>query len=618
MCGIAGIVGGSAERHREPLERMLAAIAHRGPDGEGLHAVPGCLLGHRRLAIVDIEAGGQPMLDPDTGTAITCNGEIYGFQSLRKEFSGFPYRTRSDTEVILAMYRELGPAMLSRLPGMFAFALWDPRSRSLFCARDRFGEKPFYFTITRDGLFLFASEIKALAASGLVEGKISQRAVAHYLQRLYVRPHESVFEGINVLPPGHTLQFAEGQVTIARYWAPPEPSRRRMSVSEAAEELRYLLKRSVARQFVADVPVGAFLSGGLDSSTIVACAADRGTTVQSFSVDLAGGLSEMRFARDVAKRFSTEHTELSCSDYDVATELVRMGRIFDEPFGDSSAIPTYLIAREARKHVKVVLTGDGGDELCGGYTWYRSLAWMQEAQRGSFLALKLARLAMGLRSRLGLLRDMDEEFQAEGTRLATKYDSVLAAHDVQMQFASAADLALLGLPGAERRPPWTDMPQGMPDGVDSALRADFVDYLPGDILVKIDRASMANGLELRAPFLDVDVAEFMLALPSSLKVSPKKDKILLRAAFKRDWPASVRNRSKQGFGAPVAHWLAMPRVRDLDHELLRTRSSPLFDILAFDGTQAVLEKAPVYVYWAMLALAVWARESRQIWSSGGR
>ena len=611
MCGIAGIVGAAANQHIGRLPQMLAALTHRGPDGEGRFAGDGCLLGHRRLSIVDLEGGGQPMSNPQSGVTITFNGEIYGFSDLRNKFSRYAYRTQSDTEVILAMYDELGPSFVRHLPGMFALAIWDPNSQSLFCARDRFGEKPFYFAVRDDGLLVFASEIKGLSASRLVELNISYDAIEHYVRRLYIHPHETVFNGVRVLPPGHSLSFSRGRATVEQYWSAPGV-RAAVSSNEAAEEMRFLLKRAVARQLVANVPVGAFLSGGLDSSTIVACAADVTRQIQTFTVDIGCGASEVPFAHDVAQRHSTKHADLRCDDYDIADEIVRMSRIFDEPFGDSSAIPTFLIAREARKVVKVVLTGDGGDEFTGGYGWYRPLAWLVEAKSMRSCERALTRLALGMRSRLGILRSPAEKDRADGVAMAMRYQSISAAHEAQLQFASGVDLELIGLRPASQRPPWNGLAVDPRDELDSAFRADALDYMPGDILVKIDRASMANGLELRAPFLDIDFAEFMLSLPSALKVTPFADKILLREAFSSLWPESVINRSKQGFGAPVEEWLKHPRVRELEHAVLRVRSAALYDFLDFDGAQILLDRASAHLHWALLALGAWAEETTKV------
>ena len=601
MCGIAGIAAPSSRRYQGHLERMIKALKHRGPDGDGLSCFDQCVLGHTRLSIVDLKTGTQPMVSSVAPVAITFNGEIYGYQALRKGLPDYPFQTTSDTEIILAMYRRHGRDLLPQLPGMFAFAIWDDQKRELFCARDRFGEKPFYYAFGLNGEFLFASEIKALLASGLVHPVLDREAVAAYLQYLYVPPNRTIFRNIFTLPPAHALRYREGRVETSRYWHPPL-AHKRISVSEAAEELRSLLESAVTRCLVADVQVGAFLSGGLDSSTVVAVASRHQRRLKTFCFEFGTAATESSFARDVAARYFTDHLELSPGICRLSDLLLTMQEVFDEPFGDSSNIPTWLVARAARKHVKVMLGGDGGDELFGGYVpWYRPLWNMERASAGNgrffHAVLRLANQAVpwgeGMRKRLAA--------RLEGARYREMYGTLFDAHQAQRTYFSSSQLCEFGFEQVVR----SHQPDtGRKDSLEEIFVADIEDYLAGDILTKIDRASMAHGLELRSPLLDVDLASFCLALPASLKIDGERDKIVLREAFAREWPPSVRTRGKQGFGAPVHEWLKQEDVKELKDAHLNNPQQKLFSILPFERTRPFVERDD-YLTWILLILALW-------------
>jgi asparagine synthase (glutamine-hydrolysing) len=601
MCGIAGIVATSSRRYRGHLERMIKALRHRGPDGDGLSFFDQCALGHTRLNIVDLKTGQQPMVSSVAPVAITFNGEIYGYQALKTSLPDYPFRTTSDTEVILALYGRQGMDLLSRLPGMFAFAIWDDQNRELFCARDRFGEKPFYYALGVNGEFLFASEIKALIASGLVHPVLDREAVAAYLQYLYVPTNRTIFRNIFTLPPAHALRYREGRLDVRRYWHPPVRCKR-ISLSEAAEELRCLLESAVRRCLVADVPVGAFLSGGLDSSTVVAVASRQQPRLKTFCFDFGTGATESSFARDVAARYSTDHTEMSAGVWRLSDLLLTMQEVFDEPFGDSSNIPTWLVARAARKHVKVMLGGDGGDELFGGYTtWYRPLWNMEHYSVGSS---RLMNVLLRLASRAGPWGEGVRKGLAarvEGVRYREKYHTLFDAHRAQRTYFAADQLGELGFETIVRDNHPDAVSKGSLDGI---FLADIEDYLAGDILTKIDRASMAHGLELRSPLLDVDLASFCIALPSSLKLDGERDRIVLREAFTRDWPPSVRARGKQGFGAPIHEWLRQEDLKELKDAHLNDPQQKLFSILPYDRTRIFVERDD-YFTWVLLVLALW-------------
>jgi asparagine synthase (glutamine-hydrolysing) len=603
MCGIAGIVAPNARSYRDRLGKMIGALRTRGPDDSGIRDFGGCILGHTRLSIVDLETGQQPMLSADSGTGITFNGEIYGYKSIRSGISGYPFRTSSDTEVILALHRKYGAGLLPHLPGMFAFGLWDDRGKELLCARDRFGEKPLFYCYGPRGEFLFASEIKALLASGLVRPVLNRNAVVRYLISLYVHPHETIYGNIHALPPARFLLFRDGQTRLTRYWNPP-PETAGLRMEDAVGRFEDLLDRAVARQLVADVEVGAFLSGGLDSSTVVAIARRHVDRIKTFSFGFEDSASELPFARQVAGMYGTEHIELGDEKVDVGELLWHMQEVYDEPFGDSSNIPTYLISKLARRHVKVVLTGDGGDELLGGYSyWYKPLLFMQSRERVHFLQKWLFRHAIRLGNRLGIPGD-SWRHRLLGASYSGTFGTIAEAHISQTRYFTDAQVAAIWS-GSESPVESLSVPGRYAGGtVDDAMRMDLETYMPGDILVKIDRASMANGLELRAPFLDFEFAEFCISLPYQLKLDRRRDKRILAEAFGKDWPPGFYGRRKQGFGAPVSRWLSRESVRSLKETHLCNPKGKIFSLLSYDRTRAIVRQDD-YQTWALLVLALW-------------
>jgi asparagine synthase (glutamine-hydrolysing) len=573
---------------------MVSRLGHRGPDGSGVHVFDDCILGHTRLSVVDLDTGEQPMLSASADVGVTFNGEVYGYKTIRAAMPEYPFRTKSDTEVLLALYHRHGRSLPEKLPGMFSFALWDDGARELFCARDRFGEKPFYYAWGAKGEFLFASEIKALLASGLVAPVLDEEAVAHYMKYLYVHPHRSIYRNVHVLPPAHFLRHAEGRIRVERYWKLPATDSK-IDLSEAVGRFRMLFEQAVSRQLVADVPVGAFLSGGLDSSTIVAVASRFCPKLQTYSFAFEDSTSELPFAREVADLYRTEHVELTDDTVDIAELLVAMQQVYDEPFADSSNIPTYLISRLAREHAKVILTGDGGDELLAGYAWYRPLLESGKDEENAGFPGGPSGLAFVLDRWFGIRR---------GTwGRARRPLSTAEAHLARRALFGDAELARLGLrhPSADR---WKAPGDPSPDDVDGALRMDLTDYMPGDILVKIDRASMANGLELRAPFLDVDFASFCISLPYRLKINDQEDKIILRHAYSYSWPEPVRVRPKQGFGGPVDRWLERDSLKALKEKTLNDPGHKLFSLLSFQDTRRIAEENN-YRTWTLLVLALW-------------
>lgn len=602
MCGIAGIVAPEVSRYRNSLERMVRTLDHRGPDGSGTHLYQNCGLGHSRLAIVDLETGQQPMLSSDGSFAVTFNGEIYGYRDIRARFATYPFRTSSDTEVILALYERYGPDMLRHLPGMFAFAIWDDDKQQLFCARDRFGEKPLYYALTSSGAFVFGSELKAILASGLVTPRIGSNELERYLRRGYAYPDGSIYSNIKSVPPAHYVSFCQGEVTVKPYWQLPA-TKPNVSLAEAAGRLRDLFTRAVTRQLVADVPVGAFLSGGLDSSTVVGAAKQLEPGLKTFSFDFLDEHSEIEYARAVAEQLSTDHTELRSDATTTAELLLRIQSVYDEPFYDSSSIPTFLLCSLASEHTKVALTGDGADELFGGYTWYRNYPFTEQRPRFLFWKWTAARVAARMSRVLGLRSYAVHESRNIRLSLQHRFPTVLAAHQRTMSIIPDEHLHKLGIaPQGQQRVTEANYQD---NDLDAALRNDLTDYMPADILVKTDRAAMANSLELRAPFLDIDLAEYCISLPPELKVTSDADKVVLRESYSQVWPVEVRNRAKQGFGAPLQRWLAQPDMSELKSDLLHDRQSPLYDHCDYAGTINFLRTAAPIQVWLLLTLAAW-------------
>lgn len=584
MCGILGIVGTNPEKERI-AHTMAQSIAYRGPDANGFQNFSRCILGHCRLSIVDLSTGAQPMFNHSGDIALTFNGEIYGYKGIKKDLS-YPFRTTSDTEVILALYEKCGTDLCTHLPGMFAFAIWDEKRGMLFAARDRFGEKPFYYALGKNGEFIFSSEIKAILASNLVTPEIDRDSVSHYLRKLYVHPYKTIYKNIHTLPPAHSLTYVNGKIEIKKYWHIPE-IRNDISLEDALPEFKRLLTNAVEKQLIADVPVGAFLSGGLDSTTIVGLASQLTDKIKTFSFGFEGTKNELGFARIAARAYGTEHYELHDHQYNIADLIKKMTTVYDEPFADSSNISTYLVSELASKHVKVALTGDGGDEFLGGYGWYKSLIGIKDkklfdSQAKSLLFKIAAKGAM----RLNLKNKVDIITESRRLHYTLNHSDILSAHRSSNVYFKEEILP--------HQPDFKIL-----DTIDDALRDDIEDYMPGDILVKIDRASMAHSLELRSPFLDVPFAEFAASLPYSLKLNKDEDKILLRKAFSEMWPEEIRKRSKLGFGAPISIWLKKPEVQALVREYVGDKNKKLYDYVSPD-----IEHSD-YKTWILLTLSLW-------------
>jgi asparagine synthase (glutamine-hydrolysing) len=605
MCGIAGIICHSGQDEQSArVRRMVDALRHRGPDGFGVLKIGSkATLGHARLSIVDLEAGTQPMKSRDGRLAITFNGEIYGYRELRKQFD-YPYSTESDTEVILAMFQKSGEEMIRCLPGMFSFAIWDDHAHTLFCARDRFGEKPFFYALSPEGDFIFASEIKAILESGLIEPVLDLESVAHFLRKSYVHPHKTIYSNIFTLPPAHSLTFRHGRVIVQKYWEFPRTSSQ-ISLEDAAARLGELLRKAVKKQLVADVPVSGFLSSGLDSTTIMALAAEENSSLTAFSFDFQNTNSEADIAEHSAKRYGLKFQRLEIGNFEPAEILQKTISIYDEPFADSSSIPTYLISKAAAGFTKVALTGDGGDELLGGYDYfYKPLLRFDDAKRwggNRRLVYLVAKILWKLRmkqSGLGLFDLGDKMPALQGHQdiwqALSERRSVFSFEELQEQMEPIGS-------GFVRHPaPNFATNRRMED----VFLYDIETYMAGQILVKTDRASMANGLELRAPFLDAEFAEFALALPSSLKLSSSQSKIVLRKAFDSLWNSEVANNYKRGFDSPIQDWLKTPRFAQLIEDFLHNSDRKIHGLVNFGAKKDWSRFNPQQVY-NFLVLSMW-------------
>jgi len=572
MCGICGVAGGSSDS-RGLVQRMCSALAHRGPDDEGLVHLDGVTLGMRRLSIIDLEGGRQPIHNEDSKVWVVQNGEIYNHLELREQLiaAGHSFYTHSDTEVLVHGYEQWGEGLVERLNGMFAFALLDRSRGVLVLARDRMGIKPLHYAI--DGRRLvFASELKALLCEPALRRGIDPGALDQYLALEFVPSPGCIVRGISKLPPAHTLMWsvADGTHRLRRYWAPDlaagEGEVRPRSLDEHCEELRAVLRESVRKELISDVPLGVFLSGGIDSSAVTAMMSQLGSDVKSFSVGFAErSFDEAPYARQVARHLGTEHRELTLEPDMMLALIPKLPTLLDEPLGDASIIPTFLLSEFTRRHVKVALGGDGGDELFAGYPTmqaHRLAGYYRRAPR-----LLREALVEPIVRRLPVSRDnLSFDYRAKrfvggatypvaerhqrwmGSFGAEERTALLSA-EVREELRSngRGDPAAYALDGAGLREP-----------LNQVLLMDMRLYLENDILVKLDRASMMASLEGRVPLLNNDFVEYATRLPLDLKLRRLRSKFLLKRALRGLLPDSILNRPKKGFGIPVAHWFRGP------------------------------------------------------------
>ena len=572
MCGITGIYHLATPKPVDParIDRMCAAMAHRGPDGQGVWTAPGVGLGHVRLSIIDLAGSPQPMASSDGRAMLVFNGEIYNYRELREELrgSGAEFRTDGDSEVILAAWQRWGPACVTRLHGMFAFAIYDLEARTLFLARDRLGVKPLFYAPLSDGSLAFASELKGLLANPLLRREIDPLAIEDYMTWGYVPDHRSILAGVHKLPAGHTLLLRHGGPLPApvQYWDVSFAERRQGRARDLEAELLHLLRQAVTSRMLADVPLGAFLSGGVDSSAVVALMAEASSApVKTCTIGFdVAALDESGYAQQIATRFGTDHRARRVSPDDFA-EVDTLAAMFDEPFADASALPTWRVCQLARESVTVALSGDGADEAFAGYRRHkfqhaedRLRGLVPQALRGPVLGglgaayPKADWAPRPLRAKTTLL-------SLAGTSEAGYARAVaILPPELRAGLYSPAFLKLRGDYRAEQPFEAVMRSAQARSGLDRAQYADLKFWLPGDILTKVDRTSMAVSLEAREPLLDHRLIEFAAALPERLRTKRGEGKWLLKKTMQRYLPDEVLYRPKQGFVMPIAQWFRGP------------------------------------------------------------
>ncbi len=581
MCGIMGIVGKEAKIGDSRLESMLFSLSKRGPDDKGILRFPLCTLGQTRLSILDLSGGKQPMKDNSKNIAITFNGEIYNYRGLKKELenSGHRFSTKSDTEVILKAYLKYGTDCPKFLDGMFAFALWDEDKKTLFAARDRFGEKPFFYAIDASGNFIFASEIKAILASGKIKGEVDPAALDAFLTLMYIPPNRTVYKNIQVLPPSSSLTLKNGKVKITKYW---ELEKKPIAISyeDAKEEVKRLLKNSVENIMVADVEIGSMLSGGVDSTLVTHLAQQYSSfPIKTFSVGYEDHINELPFALEASQKIGTDHHTMQATG-NMLENLMEVSRYFDEPHADSSNFPQYLVSKLASSKVKVALTGDGADELFMGYGWYFrqwNLSWkknpLQKLWPHPFLDyLKMAQVFTPEEKKKLWKKQSDESNYLP--------EEILKADSSPFQKMNDYDLFFC---------------------------------LPGQMLSKVDRTGMMNSLETRCPFLDRQLAEFVYNLPIEYKRDKKGGKLILKDILSEIMPKEFVYRKKQGFGGPVKQWLKDEAFKKEITELFLEKEACIYSFFNANYIRKMMRDfykgndSNFYKIWTLLCLELWLK-----------
>jgi asparagine synthase (glutamine-hydrolysing) len=631
MCGIAGFYfRDRRDCELSVLKAMTDSIRHRGPDAEGAYIRPGIALGHRRLSIIDLSSGAQPMSNARGDLHLVFNGEIYNFRLLKKqlESQGQNFRTNSDTEVILACYERFGDSFVDHLNGMFALALWDDRNKRLILARDRIGKKPLYYHATDDGV-VFASELKALLRGPSMPRDIDEVSVDEYFSFGYIPEPHTIYRNIKKLPAA-TMMIVDGNsAKMSKYWSLPLVVPVARDEADYAEEVLSVLEDSVRIRMISDVPLGVFLSGGIDSSAVTGLMAKNSAQpVKTFSI--RGGdaeFDELPYARAVARMHGTEHHEFDLPAEKLESVLPGLVNHFDEPFGDSSMLPTYYVSHLARQHVTVALSGEGGDELFAGYDWQRKYDWIRRrwAQIPKWLrAGLLARiLPSSIEPRIRSNRVESMIYRASiANRLsldedAIAYRNLVTAYSGHMKSLVFSRDFFDRCRAQPSRDPIADafLSSGGLSPLSAALRSDFSVYLPGDLLTKVDRMSMANSLEVRCPLLDYRLAELATRIPDSMKVKGGLSKYILRKAVGSVLPIEVmERRTKRGFSVPVSKWFrgdaaAYTRSVLLDSSVT---DSPIF---SRDGIETLLNRHERHEYdygpqiWCLLVFALWSRQN---------
>ena len=614
MCGIAGLYQPTEEITDDLLKEMAAPMALRGPDGEGRFIKGPIGLTHRRLSIIDLEGGHQPIFNKDESMAIICNGELYDFEQHREDLiaKGYEFQTHSDSEVILHLYAEHGKACLEMMNGMYAFAIVDFPKQEIFIARDRFGQKPLYFT--QEGRnFAFASGPRSLLPLNWLDKSLDNEAIHQFLQFYCIPQEKSIYQNIQKLPPAHYAIWDGFTLELDSYWKYENNSSFNGSYQDAVEQCQSLMKQAVQRRMVADVPVGSFLSGGVDSSIITALAKEDKQDLKTFSIAFSEKqYDERKYSQLVADSLKTDHLvqEVKASDI----ELVKfLAREYEEPFADASMLPFYLLSNTATKEVTVALSGDGADELFGGYYRYQALEKQQKMQNWpSFITKSIQGIANALptsaneRSKSAKIKrfakllnlPLDEAYWRTVSRWQENYWSELYQNDFSAELQSNHALS----------PIQNHLDSQYPI-LDQLMSLEAKQYMPDDILVKVDRASMAASLEVRSPFLDKDLAEFAMSLPAEFKMKGSKRKRILEDAFAPKLPTEVFGRKKMGFGVPLAQWFRTCWKKELKEVVMDSNFLPNY-FQKSGLKQMIIEHQTgyydhSYTLYALMNLALW-------------
>jgi asparagine synthase (glutamine-hydrolysing) len=621
MCGIVGFVNKQENQiDRVLLEKMNSCIVHRGPDEDGFYVNENVALAMRRLAIIDLSSGQQPIYNQNKTKAIVFNGEIYNFHELRADLEkrGHKFYTHGDTEVIIHLYDEYGADCVSHLRGMFAFAIWDTQEKSLFIARDRVGKKPLLYSYQPNGNLIFGSEFRALLAHPDISKEIDYEAIHHYLSYLCVPAPLTAYKQIRKLEPGHWLLWKNGEIKTNRYWTPDFHNKIKISETEAEEETLRILREATKMRMISEVPLGAFLSGGVDSSIVTALMAETSEkAVKTFSIGFEEeDYSELKYAKKVAEHIGAEHHEFIVKPNAVEI-LPTLVEHYGEPYADSSAIPTYYVARETRKHVTVALNGDGGDESFAGYERYLAMRLSEKYHRIPALvrkglietAVKMLPVSELKRSRA---RDLKRFVKAASLPKVERYFQWVSAIDRQTKenlYTKDFRQKIKNSDSSVFLQNWFAKSNG--NGiVDATMLTDQMTYLPNDLLVKVDIASMANSLEARSPLLDHKVIEFAASLPENIKLKGSENKSLLKKVGSRLVPPEVLYRKKMGFGVPIANWFRND-LKDYLRENLLSEKFVKRGIIERSPTAKLIsehisgEKDNASPLWTLLMLELW-------------
>ncbi|MDH7512945.1 MAG: asparagine synthase (glutamine-hydrolyzing) [Clostridiales bacterium] len=627
MCGICGIATTSKAEAVSPavLTSMCRTIVHRGPDDEGIYKEETAGLAARRLSIIDLAGGHQPLANEDRTIWIAHNGEVYNFPQLREALAGrgHVFRTRTDTETIVHSYEEWGEEFVHKLRGMFAFAIWDGRERKLLLVRDRLGVKPLYYTLLGDGTLVFGSELKAVIAHPQVQRALEPKALDLYLTLEYVPAPFSMFKDIHKLPAGSILVYKEGQAEIKSYWdvVAALPKKREVTEKELPaimDELYALLKESVHLRLISDVPLGAFLSGGIDSSTIVGLMRELGASpLKTFSIGFEEvSYNELKYARRVAERFATDHEEFILEPQ--ALELTeKLIRHLDEPFGDFSIFPTYLVSQMARSRVKVILSGDGGDEVFGGYEHYQAqkIAGSKAVKTAGRPLSRLINTFPPSSKKKGFWNKLQRYLLGleQDPRLRhLRWMTFLSSRDKGRLYTDDLKTRLGGLEEMTELSPFREIFAALPsfDPINGELYLDLKTYLADDIMVKVDRMSMAASLEAREPLLDHKLVEFAFSLPGGLKLNGLKTKWVFKKTMERLLPRENIYRPKEGFSIPIKHWLRH-ELKDMLLDYLSEKRIKEQGLFNYGPVKKMIDghltgrKNWSHQLWALLVFEVW-------------